>query len=157
MYGINCSLHLSDAIKSIFEDTEERENITQFLGNFLLTSDDWIKKISERFDKDELKEAQNKYYESNARKVLVKSYDAETRTNLFFECFCKFPNLKDDLFKQIFLSDNGPWLRKMFEDQKVYFLVSDSHWKNPKNTISAEIDLVLLGRDKIPTIEINIL
>jgi len=65
--------------------------------------------------------------------------------------------LKDDLISEIKSEENAPWISEIFEKKKLFFLVSDSQWKYHSLEVNAEIDMVLIGMEKLPTIEINIL
>lgn len=147
---------LKDCINSLLETEEERNDIKIFLvDNFLTNS--WSKQIINLSVGKEKEVSQIDFFDNFTERVSVKSYDLTTSTLSFLERFKKYSNLKDDLISEIKSEENAPWISEIFEKKKLFFLVSDSQWKYHSLEVNAEIDMVLIGMDKLPTIEINIL
>ena len=97
------------------------------------------------------------FFDNFTESIFVKSYDSTTSTLLFLEYFKKYSNLKDDLISEIKSEENAPWISEIFKKKKLFFLVSDSQWKYHSLEVNAKIDMVFIGMDKLPTIEINVL
>lgn len=150
------SITLKDCINSLLETEKERNDIKIFLvDNFLTNS--WSKQIINLSVGKEKEVSQIDFFDNFTERVSVKSYDLTTSTLSFLERFKKYSNLKDDLISEIKSEENAPWISEIFEKKKLFFLVSDSQWKYHSLEVNAEIDMVLIGMDKLPTIEINIL
>lgn len=150
------SITLKDCINSLLETEKERNDIKIFLvDNFLTNS--WSKQIINLSVGKEKEVSQIDFFDNFTERVSVKSYDLTTSMLSFLERFKKYSNLKDDLISEIKSEENAPWISEIFEKKKLFFLVSDSQWKYHSLEVNAEIDMVLIGMDKLPTIEINIL
>lgn len=150
------SITLKDCINSLLETEEERNDIKIFLVDNFLT-DSRSKQIINLSVGKEKEVSQIDFFDNFTESIFVKSYDSTTSSLLFLEYFKKYSNLKDDLISEIKSEENAPWIAEIFEKKKLFFLVSDSHWKCHSSKIRAEIDMVLIGMDKLPTIEINVL
>lgn len=150
------SITLKDCINSLLETEKERNDIKIFLVDNFLT-DSWSKQIINLSVGKEKEVSQIDFFDNFTERVSVKSYDLTTSTLSFLERFKKYSNLKDDLISEIKSEENAPWISEIFEKKKLFFLVSDSQWKYHSLEVNAEIDMVLIGMDKLPTIEINIL
>lgn len=147
---------LKDCINSLLETEEERNDIKIFLVENFLTNP-WSKQIINLSVGKEKEVNQIDFFDNFTESISVKSYDLTTSTLSFLERFKKHSNLKDDLISAIKSEENAPWIAEIFEKKKLFFLVSDSHWKCHSSEISAEIDMVFIGIERLPTIEINIL
>lgn len=146
---------LKDCINSLLETEEERNDIKIFLvDNFLTNS--WSKQIINLSVGKEKEVSQIDFFDNFTESIFVKSYDSTTSALLFLEYFKKHSNLKDDLISAIKSEENAPWIAEIFEKKKLFFLVSDSQWKYHSLEVNAKIDMVFIGMDKLPTIEINI-
>lgn len=146
---------LKDCINSLLETEEERNDIKIFLvDNFLTNS--WSKQIINLSVGKEKEVSQVDFFDNFTESIFVKSYDSTTSALLFLEYFKKHSNLKDDLISAIKSEENAPWIAEIFEKKKLFFLVSDSQWKYHSSEVRAKIDMVFIGMDKLPTIEINI-
>lgn len=150
------SITLKDCINSLLETEKERNDIKIFLVDNFLT-DSWSKQIINLSVVKEKEVSQIDFFDNFTESIFVKSYDSTTSALLFLEYFKKYSNLKDDLISEIKSEENAPWISEIFEKKKLFFLVSDSQWKYHSLEVNAEIDMVLIGMDKLPTIEINIL
>lgn len=149
------SITLKDCINSLLETEEERNDIKIFLVDNFLT-DSWSKQIINLSVGKEKEVSQIDFFDNFTESIFVKSYDSTTSTLLFLEYFKKYSNLKDDLISEIKSEENAPWISEIFEKKKLFFLVSDSQWKYHSLEVNAKIDMVFIGMDKLPTIEINI-
>ena len=147
---------LKDCINSLLEIEEERNDIKIFLVNNFLT-DSWSKQIINLSVVKEKEVSQIDFFDNFTESVFVKSYDLTTSALSFLESLKKYSNLKADLISAIKSEENAPWISEIFEKKKLFFLVSDSHWKYHSLEVRAKIDMVFIGMDKLPTIEINIL
>lgn len=125
------------------------------VDNFL--TDSWSKQIINLSVGKEKEVSQIDFFDNFTESIFVKSYDSTTSTLLFLEYFKKYSNLKDDLISEIKSEENAPWISEIFKKKKLFFLVSDSQWKYHSLEVNAKIDMVFIGMDKLPTIEINIL
>lgn len=149
------SITLKDCINSLLETEEERNDIKIFLvDNFLTNS--WSKQIINLSVGKEKEVSQIDFFDNFTESIFVKSYDSTTSALLFLEYFKKHSNLKDDLISAIKSEKNAPWISEIFEKKKLFFLVSDSQWKYHSLEVNAKIDMVLIGMDKLPTLEINL-
>lgn len=149
------SITLKDCINSLLETEKERNDIKIFLVDNFLT-DSWSKQIINLSVGKEKEVSQIDFFDNFTESIFVKSYDSTTSTLLFLEYFKKYSNLKDDLISEIKSEENAPWISEIFEKKKLFFLVSDSQWKYHSLEVNAKIDMVFIGMDKLPTIEINI-
>lgn len=149
------SITLKDCINSLLETEKERNDIKIFLVDNFLT-DSWSKQIINLSVGKEKEVSQIDFFDNFTESIFVKSYDSTTSTLLFLEYFKKYSNLKDDLISEIKSEENAPWISEIFEKKKLFFLVSDSQWKYHSLEVRAIIDMVFIGMDKLPTIEINI-
>mgnify|MGYP004613740153 CR=1 FL=1 len=147
---------LKDCINSLLETKEERNEIKIFLVDKFLT-DSWSKQIINLSVGKEKEVSQIDFFDNFTESIFVKSYDSTTSALLFLEYLKKYSNLKADLISAIKSEENAPWISEIFEKKKLFFLVSDSHWKYHSLEVRANIDMVFIGMDKLPTIEINIL
>ena len=147
---------LKDCINSLLETEKERNDIKIFLVNNFLT-DSWSKQIINLSVGKEKEVSQIDFFDNFTESVFVKSYDLTTSALLFLEYFKKYSNLKDDLISEIKSEENAPWISEIFEKKKLFFLVSDSQWKYHSLEVRAKIDMVFIGIERLPTIEINIL
>ena len=147
---------LKDCINSLLETEEERNEIKIFLVDNFLT-DSWSKQIINLSVGKEKEVSQIDFFDNFTESISVKSYDLTTSALSFLENLKKYSNLKDDLISAIKSEENAPWISEIFEKKKLFFLVSDSHWKYHSLEVRAKIDMVFIGMDKLPTIEINIL
>lgn len=150
------SITLKDCINSLLETEKERNDIKIFLVDNFLT-DSWSKQIINLSVGKEKEVSQIDFFDKFTESILVKSYDSTTSALLFLEYFKKYSNLKDDLISEIKSEENAPWISEIFEKKKLFFLVSDSQWKYHSLEVRAKIDMVFIGMNKLPTIEINIL
>ena len=125
------------------------------VDNFL--TDSWSKQIINLSVGKEKEVSQIDFFDNFTESIFVKSYDSTTSTLLFLEYFKKYSNLKDDLISEIKSEENAPWISEIFKKKKLFFLVSDSQWKYHSLEVNAKIDMVFIGMDKLPTIEINVL
>lgn len=149
------SITLKDCINSLLETEKERNDIKIFLVDNFLT-DSWSKQIINLSVGKEKEVSQIDFFDNFTESIFVKSYDSTTSALLFLEYFKKYSNLKDDLISEIKSEENAPWISEIFEKKKLFFLVSDSQWKYHSLEVNAKIDMVFIGMDKLPTIEINI-
>lgn len=149
------SITLKDCINSLLETEKERNDIKIFLVDNFLT-DSWSKQIINLSVGKEKEVSQIDFFDNFTESIFVKSYDSTTSALLFLEYFKKHSNLKDDLISAIKSEENAPWIAEIFEKKKLFFLVSDSQWKYHSLEVNAKIDMVFIGMDKLPTIEINI-
>ncbi|CDE15233.1 unknown [Clostridium sp. CAG:470] len=149
------SITLKDCINSLLETEKERNDIKIFLVDNFLT-DSWSKQIINLSVGKEKEVSQIDFFDNFAESIFVKSYDSTTSALLFLEYFKKYSNLKDDLISEIKSEENAPWISEIFEKKKLFFLVSDSQWKYHSSEVRAKIDMVLIGMDKLPTLEINL-
>ena len=147
---------LKDCINSLLETEEERNEIKIFLVDNFLT-DSWSKQIINLSVGKEKEVSQIDFFDNFTESISVKSYDLTTSALSFLENLKKYSNLKDDLISAIKSEENAPWISEIFEKKKLFFLVSDSHWKYHSLEVRAKLDMVFIGMDKLPTIEINIL
>ncbi len=147
---------LKDCINSLLETKEERNEIKIFLVDKFLT-DSWSKQIINLSVGKEKEVSQIDFFDNFTESISVKSYDLTTSALSFLENLKKYSNLKADLISAIKSEENAPWISEIFEKKKLFFLVSDSHWKYHSLEVRANIDMVFIGMDKLPTIEINIL
>ena len=150
------SITLKDCINSLLETEEERNDIKIFLVDNFLT-DSRSKQIINLSVGKEKEVSQIDFFDNFTESIFVKSYDSTTSTLLFLEYFKKYSNLKDDLISEIKSEENAPWISEIFKKKKLFFLVSDSQWKYHSLEVNAKIDMVFIGMDKLPTIEINVL
>ena len=144
------SITLKDCINSLLETEKERNDIKIFLVDNFLT-DSWSKQIINLSVGKEKEVSQIDFFDNFAESIFVKS-----SALLFLEYFKKYSNLKDDLISEIKSEENAPWISEIFEKKKLFFLVSDSQWKYHSSEVRAKIDMVLIGMDKLPTLEINL-
>lgn len=149
------SIMLKDCINSLLETEKERNDIKIFLVDNFLT-DSWSKQIINLSVGKEKEVSQIDFFDNFTESIFVKSYDSTTSALLFLEYFKKYSNLMDDLISAIKSEENAPWIAEIFEKKKLFFLVSDSQWKYHSLEVNAKIDMVFIGMDKLPTIEINI-
>ena len=149
------SITLKDCINSLLETEKERNDIKIFLVDNFLT-DSWSKQIINLSVGKEKEVSQIDFFDNFAESIFVKSYDSTTSALLFLEYFKKYSNLKDDLISEIKSEENAPCISEIFEKKKLFFLVSDSQWKYHSSEVRAKIDMVLIGMDKLPTLEINL-
>lgn len=149
------SIMLKDCINSLLETEKERNDIKIFLVDNFLT-DSWSKQIINLSVGKEKEVSQIDFFDNFTESIFVKSYDSTTSALLFLEYFKKYSNLKDDLISEIKSEENAPWIYEIFEKKKLFFLVSDSQWKYHSLEVRAKIDMVFIGMNKLPTIEINI-
>ena len=149
------SITLKDCINSLLETEEERNDIKIFLVDNFLT-DSWSKQIINLSVGKEKEVSQIDFFDNFTESIFVKSYDSTTSSLLFLEYFKKYSNLKDDLISEIKSEENAPWISEIFEKKKLFFLVSDSQWKYHSLEVNAKIDMVFIGMENLPTIEINI-
>ena len=146
---------LKDCINSLLETEEERNEIKIFLVNNFLT-ESWSKKIINLSVGKEKEVNQVDFFDNFTECISVMSYDSTTSALSFLKYFKEYPNLKDDLISEIKSKVNIPWISKIFEEKKLFFLVSDTRWKHKSVEVCARIDFVLIGMDRCPTIEIII-
>lgn len=149
------SITLKDCINSLLETEEERNDIKIFLVDNFLT-DSRSKQIINLSVGKEKEVSQIDFFDNFTESIFVKSYDSTTSSLLFLEYFKKYSNLKDDLISEIKSEENAPWISEIFEKKKLFFLVSDSQWKYHSLEVNAKIDMVFIGMENLPTIEINI-
>lgn len=149
------SITLKDCINSLLETEKERNDIKIFLVDNFLT-DSWSKQIINLSVGKEKEVSQIDFFDNFTESIFVKSYDSTTSALLFLEYFKKYSNLKDDLISEIKSEKNAPWISEIFEEKKLFFLVSDSQWKYHSLEVNAKIDMVFIGMGNLPTIEINI-
>ena len=149
------SITLKDCINILLETEEERNDIKIFLVDNFLT-DSRSKQIINLSVGKEKEVSQIDFFDNFTESIFVKSYDSTTSTLLFLEYFKKYSNLKDDLISEIKSEENAPWISEIFEEKKLFFLVSDSQWKYHSLEVNAKIDMVFIGMGNLPTIEINI-
>ena len=147
---------LKDCINSLLETEEERNEIKIFLVDTFLT-DSWSKQIINLSVGKEKEVSQIDFFDNFTESISVKSYDLTTSALSFLENLKKYSNLKADLISAIKSEENAPWISEIFEKKKLFFLVSDTRWKHKSMEVCARIDFVLIGMDRCPTIEINIL
>lgn len=147
---------LKDCMNSLLETEEERNDIKIFLVENFLTNP-WSKQIINLSVGKEKEVSQIDFFDNFTESVSVKSYDLITSTLSFLDRLKKYSNLKDDLISAIKSEENAPWIAEIFEKKKLFFLVSDSHWKYRSSEIRSEIAMVFIGIERLPTIEINIL
>ena len=149
------SITLKDCINSLLETEEERNDIKIFLVDNFLT-DSRSKQIINLSVGKEKEVSLIDFFDNFTESIFVKSYDSTTSSLLFLEYFKKYSNLKDDLISEIKSEENAPWISEIFEKKKLFFLVSDSQWKYHSLEVNAKIDMVFIGMENLPTIEINI-
>lgn len=88
----------------------------------------------------------------------IYSFDEVSSSEYFMHYLQKSAELKSELLAELLSSKNSIWIDEVKKQGKLYFLVSNSSWKNteypiPKNSVK----LVLIGAQSLPTIEINIM
>lgn len=86
----------------------------------------------------------------------LKSYAEGYSFNAFLEYFSKYSNLESLLSDALHSEKKADWLKKVKENNLVYFLVYDPIWKSRKPNINVSIDLVFIGKEEKPVLEINI-
>lgn len=91
--------------------------------------------------------------------LVVYPFDDSSKISDFYEYLAKYPSLKKDLLDNLCSSDCFPWLQRVSEIKKAYFLVCNSRWKETHKNMEKKVSLrfVLIGlQSNYPTIEINI-
>lgn len=86
----------------------------------------------------------------------IKAYVEGYSFNTFLEYFFKYSNLESLLLDALHSEKKADWLKKVTENNLVYFLVYDPIWKSRKPNIDVRIDLVFIGKEEKPVLEINV-
>ena len=87
----------------------------------------------------------------------VESLEDFTPKSEFVKVLCNYPELEEELRKQLSLDENQEWIKKA-EKERFFFLIYDDSWKLPPRTfaIPNRIQLRFVGMKKLPTITIDI-
>ena len=82
-------------------------------------------------------------------------FDEVHRKEKLLESLNEFPQLKKDL--NILLKDqkNAEWVSKV-EEEDVFFIIVDDRWKYVDLYHKASIELLLVGKERVPVIKIFI-
>ena len=150
------SLTLKDCIDSLLKENETDRKLVKSILVDMYLIDAWNKQKINLSSIEEI-EKQVVFFDKVAESISVISYDATTSFISFLEYFKKYSNLYNDFLEEIISEENAPWLSEIFKKKKLFFLVSDTQWKHRSVEVQAKFDFVLIGMDRCPTIEINIL
>lgn len=88
----------------------------------------------------------------------IYSFDEVSSSEYFMHYLRKSTKLKSELLAELLSPKNSIWIDEVKNQGKLYFLVSNSSWKNTEYPIlKNSVKLVLIGVKSLPTIEINIM
>lgn len=86
----------------------------------------------------------------------IKSYVEGFSFDAFLGQFFRFSALESQLSEALYSDQNSNWLKRVKEDNLVYFLVDDDTWKTKKPIENVWISLTLIGPKNDPVLKINV-
>ena len=75
---------------------------------------------------------------------------------LFLGQFFRFSALESQLSEALYSDQNSNWLKRVKEDNLVYFFVDDDTWKTKKPIENVWISLTLISPKNDPVLKINV-
>lgn len=86
----------------------------------------------------------------------IKSYIEGFSFDAFWGQFFRFSALESQLSEALYSDKNSNWLKRVKEDNLVYFLVDDDTWKTKKSIENVWISLTLISPKNDPVLKINV-
>lgn len=86
----------------------------------------------------------------------IKSYVEGFSFDAFLGQFFRFSALESQLSEALYSDQNSNWLKRVKEDNLVYFFVDDDTWKTKKPIENVWISLTLISPKNDPVLKINV-